>query len=420
MGLFDNQAQSGSIADLNKAWADCQKCPLRLPGFIPCPGRGMESARVIIVGQAPTRNESETGIMMADRGGQEIRSWFADIAPHWQMRADQLYFTNVVKCCTTLKSNPNKGVPFVEEDGRLGATVIPAQECGPWLEEEIRLINPELIISIGSLALSRFSQADPISLIPNGLDKARGRVWNYRGHKFVAITMPTRLSEYNPELDEDAEFLRTCLEEKDAGQTKTFAPSIPTLEAAFGHVEVCAACSLNATANCRVFGTGWGRAPLAIVGEAPGQTEDQEGVPFIGPAGEVLRSSLRDLGVDDTAVYITNAVKCWPGDGNPTPTDDQVEACLGHLQTQLKNVRPKVVLALGRTAAWALLKDHSPMGRIRGQARQCWFLPSALVVPTWHPSYVLRDSQHKANSPVKREFIHDLNVALELARKDKP
>lgn len=413
MGLFDKKASVTTLTELNQTWKDCRKCPLRVGECLVCPGIGIQTAQVMIVGQSPTINEAGTGIMMEDRGGQEIKSWFYTIAPDWGLSSKDLYFTNCVKCPAVVRMNFNKPVSFIDDEGNITGEIVPAAACSSYLEEEIRLIKPKLIISIGANSLARFSEADPTKKIPKKLDRARKHLWSYKGFRFVAVNMPTRLSEIDTELDEDEEFLRQVFSMKSA----TFKPAakelvVKTLEEDFIDVDACQSCDLCETAGCRVYGTGNTKGGIVFVGEAPGRQEDETGIPFVGPAGETFRECLLEVGIDHKDVYICNAVKCWPGAGNPTPTEEQVQACLIHLQTQIKNIQPKVIVALGAVALQALTKLPRQVGVARNKIQRCFF-SDAPVIATWHPSYVMRDVDKRGavNSPVRKEFLKDLEKA---------
>lgn len=411
MGLFDKKATVNSLEELTEKWKECRKCPLRIGDSLVCGGRGSPNARVMIVGQSPTKNEAITGIMMEDRGGQEIRQWFYNMSKNWNMSPDDLYFTNCVKCPAVVRNNFNKPLAFIDEEGNRLEDVIPANECGMYLEDEIRLIKPELIVAIGSNALHRFGATDPNNRIPKQLDKARKRLWTYRGIRFIAITMPTRLNEENIPLEEDYDFLSQVFDMK----TESYKPKpkveiIKSLEDTFLEVDKCQSCPLSELATCKVFGTGNHNAELLFVGEAPGQKENEQGIPFIGPAGRILHNALIEVGIDDKDIYITNAIKCWPGEGNPTPDPAYVQACSTYLQTQVKQVRPKIIVTLGAVALEAITRMPRRVGPVRGTYQKCWFYQDAIVIPTWHPSYVMRD-QSKTNSPVKKEFIKDLQMA---------
>jgi DNA polymerase len=141
-----------------------------------------------------------------------------------------------------------------------------------------------------------------------------------------------------------------------------------------------------------VWGNGDPHARLCFVGEAPGEEEDRQGVPFVGKSGELLNKSFAALGLRREDVYICNVLKTRPPD-NAKPTSREVEACLPYLLRQLDVVQPKVVVLLGSSALTALLGSQESITRARGSWKELG-LPSGArvaVLPTFHPAYVLRN-----------------------------
>jgi DNA polymerase len=142
-----------------------------------------------------------------------------------------------------------------------------------------------------------------------------------------------------------------------------------------------------------------------VIGEAPGASEDAQGKPFVGRAGQVLTEMLRAAGLDRDDVFITNILKCRPPD-NRDPRPVEVDACEGFLKQQVEMVRPDIILAVGRIAAQKLLKTETPLGRLRGRVHRYGDIP---VVVVYHPAYLLR-------SPLeKRKAWEDLKLAIETA-----
>ncbi len=171
-------------------------------------------------------------------------------------------------------------------------------------------------------------------------------------------------------------------------------------------IRACRGCRLGQVRRKAVPGEGPLSPLFMFIGEGPGAREDQEGRPFVGPAGDLLTAMIeRGIGLPRDQVYITNVVKCRPP-GNRDPEPDEVEACLGYLLRQIRLVRPRVLVCLGRVAASALLKTKLPLTVLRGKPRE--FLGIPLVV-TWHPSYLLR------NPGAKRGAWEDLKTAMALA-----
>jgi uracil-DNA glycosylase len=151
----------------------------------------------------------------------------------------------------------------------------------------------------------------------------------------------------------------------------------------------CTRCRLHAERTTVVFGEGNPAADVVVVGEAPGQEEDRTGRPFVGRAGKLLDLLLMSVGFPRDSVYICNTLKCRPPN-NRNPLPDEVEACSAFLRGQLEAISPKVLLAVGKFAAHALLQTEESIGRLRGSVHQ--YRGSPLIV-TYHPAYLLRSPQ---------------------------
>lgn len=154
----------------------------------------------------------------------------------------------------------------------------------------------------------------------------------------------------------------------------------------------CAACALSATRNTVVFGTGSPSADLVFVGEAPGRNEDEQGVPFVGAAGNLLNRLCSEVGIEREQVYICNVLKCRPP-GNRDPDPAEIEACAPYLDRQLELVDPLVVVSLGAFATRYLL--GRPVGVTRVRGRRFRWRNDATLVPTLHPAAVLRGGASK-------------------------
>jgi uracil-DNA glycosylase family 4 len=174
-------------------------------------------------------------------------------------------------------------------------------------------------------------------------------------------------------------------------------------------VRECTRCSLCQTRTQTVFGVGQRSAELMIIGEAPGQDEDEQGEPFVGRAGQLLNSMLRAMGHPRESVFIANILKCRPPNNrNPNPTE--VASCLPYLQQQIALVQPRMILAVGGIAAQNLLATDVSVGRLRGQVHRFGEGATPLIV-TYHPAYLLRSPAEK------RKVWMDLKFArAELAR----
>ena len=148
----------------------------------------------------------------------------------------------------------------------------------------------------------------------------------------------------------------------------------------------CQRCKLYPGATNLVFGEGSPSARLMFIGEAPGAEEDLQGRPFVGAAGQVLNNLLNKLGLPREEVYITNVVKSRPPE-NRDPEPDEIEACLPFLKMQIAAIRPRVIVTLGKIATQAVLSTKEPITKMRGQWQR---YEQIRVMPTFHPSYLLR------------------------------
>jgi uracil-DNA glycosylase len=155
-----------------------------------------------------------------------------------------------------------------------------------------------------------------------------------------------------------------------------------------------------------VFGVGNPQADLMFVGEAPGADEDEQGVPFVGRAGQLLTKIIEAIELRRDDVYIANVIKCRPP-GNRNPEPDEVATCEPFLFRQIDLVQPKVVVALGKFAAQSLLRTDMPITRLRGQVHA---FRGAQLVPTFHPAYLLRSPDKK------RETWEDMKLVRSLLR----
>ena len=180
----------------------------------------------------------------------------------------------------------------------------------------------------------------------------------------------------------------------------------------------CRACPLWRNATHTVFGDGPARSDLMLVGEQPGDREDREGEPFVGPAGGLLHQALEEAGIDPAKAYRTNVVKHfkWKPRGkrriHQTPSKLEIDACLPWLRAELERVKPEAVGLLGATAAKALLGSGFRVSRERGKLLEVGFAPVA--VATYHPSAVLRarDDERRA---AFAELVADLRVLARAA-----
>ena len=148
----------------------------------------------------------------------------------------------------------------------------------------------------------------------------------------------------------------------------------------------CQRCKLGATRKNLVFGVGNPKARLVFVGEGPGADEDAQGEPFVGDAGKMLNRIIAAMELKREDVYICNVVKCRPPQNRP-PESDEVSTCTPFLLRQLRSVNPEVIVALGTSAAQALLQTKVPISKLRSKFHDFHGIP---LMPTYHPSYLLR------------------------------
>ena len=166
--------------------------------------------------------------------------------------------------------------------------------------------------------------------------------------------------------------------------------------------EDCSRCKLHTLGRKQiVFGVGNPNADLMFVGEAPGADEDQQGIPFVGRAGQLLTKMIAAMGFDRDQVYIANVIKCRPPQNRP-PEPDEIASCEPFLFRQIDAIGPKVIVALGSFAAKTLLATDQSISRLRGRV---YDFRGVKLVPTFHPSYLLRSPDKK------REAWEDLKTA---------
>jgi DNA polymerase len=158
------------------------------------------------------------------------------------------------------------------------------------------------------------------------------------------------------------------------------------LEQIIKNLGACQRCKLGATRKNLVFGVGNPDARLVFVGEGPGADEDAQGEPFVGDAGKMLNRIIAAMELKREDVYICNVVKCRPPQNRP-PESDEVAACSPFLLRQLASVKPEVIVALGTSAAQALLQTKVPISKLRSKFHDFHGIP---LMPTYHPSYLLR------------------------------
>jgi uracil-DNA glycosylase len=203
------------------------------------------------------------------------------------------------------------------------------------------------------------------------------------------------------------------------GGAGPLVPENPTLPKLRDAASGCKACDLWKTGTQTVFGEGTRTAEIVLVGEQPGDKEDLAGRPFVGPAGHVLDDALEAAGIDRRLAYVTNAVKHfkWQGRGkrriHQKPNAAELAACRPWLDAELAVIKPKVVVALGATAAQALLGRSFRVTKQRGEAIEGTGLADH-VVATVHPSSILRQETDDDRREAMDALIADLRIVAKL------
>ena len=167
--------------------------------------------------------------------------------------------------------------------------------------------------------------------------------------------------------------------------------------------ESCTACTLHQTRTNCVFGTGSTDADILFVGEAPGENEDQTGIPFVGRAGKLLDQFLFAVDIPRDKVYIANILKCRPP-MNRDPLPEEEDACIGYLREQVKLIQPKIIVCLGRISAMRLIRPDFRITREHGQLVR---KGGVLMTAVYHPAALLRDASKKEDMLLDMERIKE-------------
>jgi len=181
--------------------------------------------------------------------------------------------------------------------------------------------------------------------------------------------------------------------------------AVDALAAVRADIGDCTRCKLHTLGRKHiVFGVGNPDAELMFVGEAPGADEDEQGIPFIGRAGQLLTKIIEAIGMKREDVYIANVIKCRPPQ-NRNPEPDEVATCEPFLFQQIDSIKPKVIVALGKFGAQTLLRTLEPISKLRGRIFE---YRGSKLIPTFHPAYLLR------NPSSKREVWEDMKLVRKL------
>jgi uracil-DNA glycosylase len=198
-----------------------------------------------------------------------------------------------------------------------------------------------------------------------------------------------------PSVGEELEFFRD-LGFQEVFLSRPVAPdlvagSMADLPSLAAFLDACPRCKLSASRTRIVFGQGNPNADLMFIGEAPGREEDEQGLPFVGAAGQLLTKIIEAMGTTREEIYIVNTVLCRPPN-NRNPEPDEIAACRPFLQEQIRLVSPRAIVTLGACAAQSVLDTGEPISQLRGR----WHVAhGARVMPTFHPAFLLRSPKHK-------------------------
>lgn len=201
---------------------------------------------------------------------------------------------------------------------------------------------------------------------------------------------------------------------KSQGSAEDLIPKNPTLTTLQKNAADCKACDLWENATQTVFGEGKRRAKIMFVGEQPGNEEDFEGKPFVGPAGRLLDEALKKAGIDREQTYVTNVVKHfkWEPRGkrriHKKPNNTEINACRPWLEAEIATVKPKIIVCLGATAAQTLLGKEFRVSRQRGQLISSPLAP--IVLATVHPSSIFRAIDDRSRREEMERFIDDIRL----------
>jgi uracil-DNA glycosylase len=191
------------------------------------------------------------------------------------------------------------------------------------------------------------------------------------------------------------------------------ADPVMDIGAVRGEILRCTRCHLHETKKNYVPGEGCLNPDILFIGEAPGETEDSFGKPFIGNAGQLLDRMITRMGYTRETVFIANIIKCRPPN-NRDPLVEEVAACKPFIISQIQIIKPRIIVCLGRVALNNLLDHPFQITHERGKLHEFMGIP---VIPTFHPAYILRQKTQEAITKAKWETWHDMETVLGLLKK---
>jgi DNA polymerase len=223
----------------------------------------------------------------------------------------------------------------------------------------------------------------------------------------IAPSLLKRVEQWGQKKHQKTQFIKPSIRipETSVSEKKVETESDPydRMTAILKTVKTCSKCSLHKTRKQIVFGAGDIRARIVFVGEAPGYEEDQTGKPFVGAAGQLLTRIIHAMHLNRDMVYICNILKCRPPD-NRTPNAEEIAQCFSYLEQQLDIIQPKIICTMGSTASQVLLKEKKSISSLRGSFVM---YKGIKVMPTFHPSYLLR------NESKKKEVWKDMQMIMQ-------
>jgi uracil-DNA glycosylase family 4 len=208
----------------------------------------------------------------------------------------------------------------------------------------------------------------------------------------MSLNLP--MNTINRDLKDVIDSVKAYIElDRASGITEFFTNKCSTndLDSLKAEISNCKRCSLHKTRHNTVLGAGNPRAELMFIGEAPGEDEDLQGLPFVGRAGQLLTKIIEAMGLKRSDIYIANILKCRPPNNRP-PLPNEIEECEDILKKQIDIIKPKIICTLGKFASQTLLRTEITISALRGNFKE---YNGIKLMPTFHPAYLLRNPNDK-------------------------